>query len=129
MNETVKKTNTEPETNVVKTREYTPEIDLWETDQAVVLTAEMPGVNENNVDIDLQGNTLEISGTATVTLPEGFTSVHHEFPQCRRYVRQFTLGDSIDQENIAAEMKDGVLTLTLPKVKDATPRRIVVKRG
>ena len=129
MNETVKKNTPNTEANVVKTREYIPEIDLWETDEAVVLTADMPGVNENNVDIDLQGNTLEISGNANVTLPEGFTSVNHEFPQRRRYVRQFTLGDSIDQENITAEMKDGVLTLTLPKVKDATPRRIVVKRG
>jgi len=129
MNETVKKNESNTEANVVKTREFIPEIDLWETDQAVVLTADMPGVNENNVDIDLQGNTLEISGTTSATLPEGFTSVHKEFPLRRRYVRQFTLGDSIDQENITAEMKDGVLTLTLPKVKDATPRRIVVKRG
>ena len=110
-------------------RDYSPRVDIWETDQAVFLTADMPGVSEKDVDIDLQGNTLEFSGIARISAPAEYSAAHCEFPAAKRYVRQFTLGESLDHDAITAEMKDGVLTLTLPKSKNVQPRKITVQRG
>ncbi|NLF94440.1 MAG: Hsp20 family protein [Oligosphaeraceae bacterium] len=90
------------------------------------LTAEMPGVSGSDAAIDLQGQTLEISGTVDFQLPEGFQDQPNTPPR-RKYSRQFTLPDSIDRNNITALMKDGVLRLTLPKVKAAVPRKIAVQ--
>lgn len=133
MNENEKQNMTESavqgRTETNKIREYSPHVDIWETEQAVYLTADMPGVSEKDVDIDLQGNTLEFSGLTHMELPEGFNATHYEYPATRRYVRQFTLGDSLDRDSITAEMKDGVLKLTLPKSKNNQPRKIVVQRG
>jgi len=110
-------------------REYSPRVDIWEDEKAVYLTADMPGVSEEDVDIDLQGNTLELTGISTANVPDGFSALRREFPVARKYSRLFTLGESLDQEAISASMKDGVLTLTLPKSKDVQPRKIVVKRA
>ncbi len=112
--------------NSADLRLYTPRIGIWENDNAVFLAAEMPGVSEKDVTIDLQGKTLEITGTVDFNLPEGFQE--DNATTCKRkYTRQFTLNDGIDQNEIAATMKDGVLRLTLAKVKAAVPRRIEVK--
>ena len=103
----------------------TPKVDIMETESIVYLVAEMPGVSEKNVDIDLQGNNLTIRGS---TVSEGGTEPKRsEFYPEKAYERQFTLGNSIDLANISANMKDGVLRLTLPKVKDLAPRKIEVK--
>lgn len=103
-----------------------PRVAVWENDDAAFLTVEMPGVNEKGVDIDLQGNTLTLSGIMDLALPAGFENERQAAPK-RKYERQFNLGESINQEEIKASMKDGVLRLTLPKVKTATTRRIEVK--
>ena len=103
-------------------RDYSPRVDIRKT-------ADMPGVSEKDVDIDLQGNTLEFSGIARISAPAEYSAAHCEFPAAKRYVRQFTLGESLDHDAITAEMKDGVLTLTLPKSKNVQPRKITVQRG
>lgn len=105
---------------------YNPKVAVWENDEAVFLTVEMPGVNEKGIDIDLQGNTLTLSGIMEVALPEGFEN-NCQAPLKRKYERQFNLGESINNDEIKAAMKDGVLRLTLPKIKTATSRRIEVK--
>lgn len=112
--------------NTESLRVYTPRIGIWENDCAVFLAAEMPGVSGSDVAIDLQGKNLEITGTVELQLPDGFQD-ENSAPGKRKYSRQFTLNDSIDQSKISAVMKDGVLRLTLPKVKTAVPRRIEVK--
>ena len=115
MSEQIEKKNTEKnEIPVVR-----PNVDIMENESIVYLVAEMPGVSEKNVDIDLQGNNLTIRGS---TVCEGGTEpARSEFYPEKAYERQFTLGNSIDLANITANMKDGVLRLTLPKVK-ASPR-------
>lgn len=105
----------------------TPLVDIHETDSAVCLIAEMPGVAENDVAVDLQGNTLAIRGTANFMPPEGLRCVCGEYTPKRIFERQFTLGDTIDQDHITASMKDGLLKLVLPIVKEHTTRKIVVK--
>lgn len=104
-----------------------PAVDILETERDVLVLADMPGVNEKNVDIDLHGNSLTIKGQREATVPAGMELLRAEYQPEYRYERQFTIGEAIDQEKITAAMKDGVLRLTLPKVKELSPRRIEVK--
>ena len=104
-----------------------PKVDIMETETQVFLVAEMPGVSEKNVDVDLQGNTLTLKGTTAFHAPEGLELRGNEYSPNKIFERQFTLGDSIDLNGISANMKDGILKLTLPKVKELAPRKIVVK--
>lgn len=105
---------------------FTPDVDIFETDGNIVVVADMPGVNPENIDIDLRENTLSISGK--VLPPEGPDEVDilREY-ETGIYFRQFTLSEMIDQPKIDAKMTDGVLRLSLPKVKPVAPRKIKVK--
>ncbi len=107
---------------------FTPAVDIYETEKGLTLVADMPGVKASNLSIDLHENILSLMGE--VTPPEGpeEMDLYREY-QTGRYVREFTVGELIDREKIEAQLKDGVLHLTLPKVKAATPRKIEVKAG
>lgn len=108
----------------------TPLVDIMETDKEVILIADMPGVNEGNVDIDLQGNNLTLKGNRDDKFGmDDADLVRGEYRPEYRYERQFTIGEAIDLKGITASMKDGVLRLTLPKLKELAPRRIQVKAG
>ncbi|MBC7359591.1 MAG: Hsp20/alpha crystallin family protein [Desulfacinum sp.] len=106
---------------------YVPAVDIYESEEALTVVADMPGVAPENVDIDLRDDQLTIRGTVTVE-GNGETVLLREYG-VGDYYRQFTLGRIIDQSKIEAAMKDGVLTLTLPKVDKAKPRKITVKTG
>jgi HSP20 family molecular chaperone IbpA len=105
---------------------FTPEVDIFETDKSITLLADMPGVKADNLNIDLRENVLTLDGE--VKSPEGDSEVD-VFREYRtgKYYRQFHLSELIDQANINAELKDGVLRLTLPKVEAARPRQIAVR--
>ncbi|MGQ9670608.1 MAG: Hsp20/alpha crystallin family protein [Desulfosoma sp.] len=104
---------------------YVPAVDIYETEEALTLVADMPGVSPENVDIDIRDDQLTIRGTVTLE-SEGETVLLREYG-VGDYFRQFTLGRIIDQSKIEAAMKNGVLTLTLPKVDKARPRKVEVK--
>ncbi len=104
---------------------YIPAVDILETEEALTLVADMPGVSPENVDIDIRDDQLTIRGTVTLE-GEGETVLLREYG-VGDYFRQFTLGRIIDQSKIEASMKNGVLTLTLPKVDKAKPRKVEVK--
>lgn len=104
---------------------YVPAVDIYETEEALTLVADMPGVSPENVDIDIRDDQLTIRGTVTLE-GEGETVLLREYG-VGDYFRQFTLGRIIDQSKIEAAMKNGVLTLTLPKVDKAKPRKVEVK--
>lgn len=104
---------------------YVPSVDIYESGDSLTLVADMPGVSPENVDIDLKENILTIRGTVTLE-GEGEQILMREYG-VGDYYRQFTLGKTIDQSKIEAGMKDGVLTLTLPKEEAAKPRKITVK--
>lgn len=106
---------------------YIPNVDIYETNDALIVLADMPGVSPENVDIDLRDDTLTIRGTVDIPgVNENPVLVEYEVGD---YYRQFTLGRAIDQSRIEASMVDGVLKLVLPKVDVAKPRKIVVKAG
>ena len=104
---------------------FTPAVDIFETDKAITLLADMPGVVTDKLNIDLRENTLTLEGD--VESPEGPDEdvLFREYP-IGKYFRQFTLSEVIDQARIEAALKDGVLRLDLPKVEKATPRKITV---
>lgn len=108
-------------------RVFSPLVDIYETPQSLVLVADMPGVSGEGVTLDLKENVLTISGRVT-PVPEGETLLLQEY-DVGDFYREFQVGELIDQEKIEATMKDGVLTLVLPKAEKALPRRIEVKTG
>jgi HSP20 family molecular chaperone IbpA len=105
---------------------FSPAVDILETEKEITLLADMPGVKAADLKIDLREDVLTLDGD--VKPPEGADEVDiiREYGTGKFY-RQFTLSQVIDQGKIDAEMKDGVLRLSLPKVEAATPRKITVK--
>jgi HSP20 family protein len=91
-----------------------------------VLLSDLPGVQAKDLDVDLRESVLTLTGT--VDAPEGpeELDVLREY-LTGKYFRQFTLSETIDQSKIDAELKDGVLRLTLPKIAKQVPRKIEVK--
>jgi len=85
----------------------------------------MPGVERKDVDIRLEDNVLRVEGRIDFSKYEGLEPVYTEY-NIGPYARAFTLSDRIDQDNISAELEDGVLKLTLKKAKEAGPRRIAI---
>jgi HSP20 family protein len=107
-------------------RYYVPSVDIYETQDAVTILAEMPGVGKEGVEIDLEDGTLTIKGFRTDQKNEGETMLLQEF-ESGSYMRKFSVAETIDQGKIEAKMADGILTLVLPKVEPAKPRKIEVK--
>ena len=103
---------------------FEPAADIFETADALTLVADLPGTDPQDIQTDLRDNLLTI--TATVKpLPERWKPVYEEY-SIGHFMRQFRLGQQIDQSKITAQLRDGVLTLTLPKVDTARPRQINV---
>ena len=107
---------------------FTPDVDIYETDNQIVLLADMPGVEANNLTIDLRDDILTITGEIAPFEGAEEEDLLIEY-ETGRFSRQFTLADVIDQEKIEASLNSGVLRLTLPKVDKATPRKITVTAG
>ena len=107
---------------------FTPEVDIFETDNETVLMADMPGVAADGVKIDLVDSVLTIQGDIKPWEDADEADVLVEF-EIGKYYRQFNLSDAIDQERIEAKLDDGVLRLSLPKSERALPRRIAVTSG
>jgi HSP20 family protein len=106
---------------------YVPAVDIYESEDALTLLADMPGVGPESVTIDVRDNQLILRGTVTA---EGANErVLLQEYGVGDYYREFTLGRAIDQSKIEAGMKDGVLTLKLPKADAVKPRKIAVKAG
>lgn len=105
-------------------RALVPPVDIFETPDALVVIADLPGVAKETLDIRVENDVLTLKGSGK-TLDKG-SALAKEF-ELREYYRQFTLGEQIDQEKIRAEMKSGVLTLHLPKQEKVKPRKIEVK--
>jgi HSP20 family protein len=111
--------------STVPARFYLPNTDIFETEQALSLIVEMPGVDKNKVDVRVEDGVLTIEGRLDFSKYEGMQPVYTEY-NIGHYRRSFSLSNKIDQGRISAEMKDGILTLVLPKPEEAKPRRISV---
>ena len=106
-------------------RYYVPYADIFETDDALTVVMEMPGVEKNAISIALENDVLRVDGQIDFSKYEGMEPVYTEY-NVGHYARGFTLSGKIDRDRISAQLDDGVLTLTLPKIKEAMPRRISV---
>jgi HSP20 family protein len=113
------------EEKTVPGRYYIPYADIHETDDALTVVMEVPGVERKDVNVALENDVLRVDGQVDYAKYEGLEPVYTEY-NVGHYTRSFTLSRKIDQERISAQLDDGVLTLTLPKAKEAQPRRIAI---
>src|ERR671933_592715 len=116
---------TAKEERTVPGRYDTPLTDIYETDNALTLVMEMAGVAKENVVVNLENDVLRVEGQIDFSKYKGMEPVYTEY-NVGHYVRTFSLPSKIDREKISAQLDDGVLTLTLPKVQEAQPRRISI---
>jgi HSP20 family protein len=91
-----------------------------------VIEAELPGMTEKDIELSLTADVLTLSGTRTVDAPEGY-SVHRQERPTYRLSRSYTLPAKVDPEKVSAELKDGILLVTLEKAAEVRPRQIPVK--
>jgi len=113
------------EEKTIPGRHFIPTADIFETDEALTVIMEMPGVEKKNVSIALENDLLHVEGQIDFSNYQGMDPVYTEY-NVGHYARRFTISGKVDRDNISAQLDDGVLTLTLPKVKEAMPRRISV---
>ena len=107
---------------------YTPEVDIFETDSAITVLADMPGVRADGLTIDLKDNLLVIEGRVSEDRFDNEVIRLEEYGT-GSFRREFRLTNMIDQAGIDAVLRDGVLHLTLPKAEAARPRKIEVRAG
>jgi HSP20 family molecular chaperone IbpA len=113
------------EEKTIPGRYYIPAADIFETEEAMTLILEMPGVARESIDVQVENDLLRVEGKIDYSAYKDVEPVYTEY-NVGHYARGFTLSNKIDQAGITAHLEDGVLTLTLPKVKEAMPRRISV---
>jgi len=106
-------------------RVFVPVTDIFETPEALTVVLEMPGVDRNSVEASVENDVLTIEGQIDFTKYEAMRPVYTEY-NVGHYARRFEISDRIDQSKISAEIKDGVVTIVLPKGEQAKPRKIQV---
>jgi HSP20 family protein len=107
-------------------RVYLPTADIYESQDVLTVILEMPGVEKGNVEVRVEDGVLHVEGRLDLSKYQGLQPLYSEY-NIGHYARSFHLTNKIDQAKIAAELKDGVLSLTLPKAEEAKPRTIKVK--
>ena len=113
------------EERTVPGRFYVPQTDVYETEDALTVVMEMPGVAREAVEIELKDDVLRVQARIDPSKYEGMEPVYTEY-NVGHWTRSFALSDRVDRERIGAQLEDGVLTLTLPKTAEAQPRRIAI---
>jgi HSP20 family protein len=102
----------------------TPPVDIYETQEGLIVKADLPGVAKDSMDIRVENNLLTMSASAAHVAPGD--PIYREYGLVN-FFRQFELNERVDQSKISAELNHGVLTLNLPKAEEAKPRKIEVK--
>ena len=109
-------------------RAVTPPVDIFEDAGGITLLADMPGVSRERLDVRLDGDTLTIEGAVDLAAPQDMRALWAEV-EVPRLRRSFTLSRELDPGRIEANLKDGLLTLRIPKQPQAQPHRIAVQAG
>ena len=109
----------------VPVRYFVPTTDIFETEDALTVVMEVPGVDKEAIDIGVENDVLKIEAKIDPAKYEGMEPLYTEY-NVGHFARSFTLSNKIDQQQISAMLEDGVLTLTLKKAKEAVPRKISV---
>jgi HSP20 family protein len=106
-------------------RAFLPTTDIFETEDALTVVLEMPGVTRDNVEVSVENGMVTVEGKINFDKYEGLQPVYSEY-NIGPYRRSFRVSNRVDADRIRAEMRDGVITLVLPKAEEAKPRRIEV---
>jgi HSP20 family protein len=106
-------------------RYYMPPTDIFETENALTVVMELPGVEKQAINVNVENDVLRVDARIDFGKYEGLDPLYTEY-SVGHFARSFTLSNKIDQEQISAQLNDGVLTLSLKKVKEAPPRQIAV---
>jgi len=114
------------EERTIPARVFLPTADIYETNDALNVVLEMPGVEKSSVEVRVEDGVLKVDGRLDFSKYQGLQPLYTEY-NVGHYSRSFRLSSTIDQNKIGAELKDGVLSLLLPKVEEAKPRTIQVK--
>ncbi|MBP9034325.1 MAG: Hsp20/alpha crystallin family protein [Pseudomonadales bacterium] len=103
-----------------------PRVEVFEDAEGITLIADLPGVSSERLNVQVDKDTLQIEGSADIAMPEGMQALHAEI-RSKLYRRSFSLSSELDPDAIAAKLKDGVLTLHIPKRAEVRPRKVEVK--
>ncbi|WP_298366426.1 Hsp20/alpha crystallin family protein [uncultured Bradyrhizobium sp.] len=106
-------------------RAFVPVTDIFETPEALTVVLEMPGVDRNSIEANVEDDIVTIEGRIDFSKYEGMQPVYTEY-NVGHYARSFQISNKVDQSKISAQMKDGVVTIVLPKAEQAKPRKIQV---
>lgn len=107
-------------------RYYAAQTDIYESSDSLFVTMDVPGVQKNNLDINLEKNVLTVTGKINFSNYKELQPIYTEY-NIGNYVRSFTLASEIDKDQISAKVNDGVLELKLPKLKEAAAKKIVIQ--
>lgn len=110
----------------LSTRAWAPAVDIFETENSIVLKAELPGVDPKDVEVRVEDNTLYLKGERKFEKETKEENYHRIERSYGSFARSFVLPNSMDAEKVAAEYQDGLLTLTLPKREEAKPKTIKI---
>lgn len=105
---------------------FTPPIDIYDSNEGLVLIADLPGVTVNTLEMQVQDNRLTLLGRVPSYVPPEARLIHKEYEE-GDFLRSFILSDEVDHERINARLNNGVLEVLLPKAAKGPPRRIQVK--
>jgi HSP20 family protein len=114
---------TEPQTN----RPWAPAVDIYETENELVLKADVPDVDMKDIDVRVENQTLTIAGERKFEKQDAGNGFHRIERSYGTFVRSFAVPNAFDTENVSAAYKNGVLTVTLPKKEAAKPRQVKVQ--
>jgi HSP20 family protein len=108
---------------------FVPPVDVYEDAHNITVQAELPGIQEKDLDIRLENNVLTISGERKMENEEQRENFHRIERSYGRFTRSFTLPSTVDTEHVNAEFEDGVLKVTIPKLEEAKPKQIKIGTG
>jgi HSP20 family protein len=110
----------------LSTRSWAPPVDIYETENDIVLKAELPGIDPKDVEVRVEDNTLYLKGERNYEKEVKEQNYHRVERSYGSFARSFSLPNSIDADQVKAEYKDGMLTLTMPKREEAKPKTIKI---
>lgn len=128
MTENLPESNQDLDQNVATPKRWvrTPPIDIFETEDGLILRADLPGVSSENLDLQVQDNRLTLLGRVESAIPDKANLLHQEYQE-GDFLRSFILSDDVDHDRISAKLTNGVLEVNLPKVPRAQPRKISIQ--
>jgi HSP20 family molecular chaperone IbpA len=126
MAEVAKREPTTAAVNAGEAAALAPLVDIFETGDGITVQAEMPGVSKDRLNVQADRNGLLLEGDIVIDMPQGIEAVYADV-RATRYRRSFNLSGELDTDRIEATLKDGVLTVHIPKRAEFTPRKIEVR--